>query len=66
MSDPDQGAIGNQEKGYATEALAKFNCGDFTSCLAALEQLEVILNCHSKNIIKMLKFYLVFFSESSL
>jgi len=42
MSDPDQGAIGNQEKGYATEALAKFNCGDFTSCLAALEQLEVL------------------------
>jgi len=42
MSDPDQGCIGNQEKGYATEALAKFNCGDFASCLSALEQLEVL------------------------
>jgi len=42
MSDPDQGSVSGQEKGYATDSLTHFKCGEYNACLSSLEMLEVL------------------------
>ena len=42
MSDDDRGGVSGKEKDLAAEALVHFNNNEYSSCLASLEQLEIL------------------------